>query len=456
MRQYEIDKADHAEVARELGSPQGRVRLEVTPDAEPSKFVIGGIAEEAVLEVVWPGGASRGASVRLQGSEGGLEDPGIVAISVAGHATPWLEVEGPIELAELRTSAVDVRLTGTGNQRVEQLRIEREGSIEGCHMCGATIDALQGEGVVRQQDGEIVMERTSGISVSVANMANSPVVHVVEATSCVFRRIKLRMAPGGRLIECRGNVRFVSCVDAFVVGVADDPLLVGAALDPDSGDEDLPLRNSVFMRVALEGETLSAFLGAAVEASIVDPDPQSVRRSLAKVPEPVREGTAELMLQRLSEKAPRPQAVDIAAAMVLEMRRTRISPWTVDWLLLHIFRILGYGRLVGPPLAVWAIGVGIVLGIRFWEAVDRPGGFISSTGIAADVQWGGMLRYAGDVLLSAALLPVTWIRTGTTADVVGLSGGYLVAARVLLAIPVVFAIGAARSRLRVRPAQLSH
>jgi hypothetical protein len=392
----------------------------------------------------------------LQGLRGGAEDMGVVVISIAGHEVQRLEIEGPIALAELRASAVDVHLTGTGNQRIEQLRIEREGSIKGCHMCGASVEATQAEGIIRQQDGELVMERATGISVSVTNMANSPIVHIVDATDCVFRRIRLRMAPGGQLVECRGNVRFVSCVDAFVAGVAGDPLVVGAAFDADAEDEDPLLRNSVFMRVALEGETLSAFLGAAVQASIVDPDPDSVRDSLESVPEAVREGLAEMMLQRLSEKAPRPQAVDIAAAMVLEMRRTRIAPWTVDWLLLHVFRILGYGRLVGPPVAVWAIGVGIVLGVRLWEAVDRPHGFISSAGFAAGVGWEEVVRYAGDVLLSATLLPVTWVRTGTTAEIVGLSGGYLVAARVLLAIPVLFAVGAARSRLRVRPAQLSH
>jgi hypothetical protein len=67
LQHYTLDEAVHADIARELGTSRGRVRLEVAAGSGSSKLLIGDIAEEAVLEVVWPGlPPHRGGSVRYR------------------------------------------------------------------------------------------------------------------------------------------------------------------------------------------------------------------------------------------------------------------------------------------------------------------------------------------------------------------------------------------------------
>lgn len=458
LKQYRFEDVTPGDIGRDLARPDGRVQIEVPLWHGERPLHVGGIAKGAILEIFWTQDDGRvdGAFVRIEGGAKETDQQGILRITVSGGFAREVTIDGAVDLAELRIGRARVHLTGVGEQRVERLVLDRLASVHGCRMCGTNIEATEANGVVTQRDGEVAISRARSIRMTAPKGISGPIVTVRDASGCLFEGLRLRLPPGARLVECRGSVRLVSCTAAFVIGAADAPLTVGAAFEDDGQPEDEVLRNSVLMGVKLESATLTAFLGAAAQASVMDPAPASVRSTLLCVPESIREGVAEMMLQRLSEKATRPQAVDIAASVVLEMRRRRIDRWTLDWLLLHAFRVLGYGRLVGPPLAVWAgMAIAIVLA-RLVQAVDEPSGALSPAGLADGAELTAMAYYAGNVLLTIVFLPLSWIRAGSTAELVGLAGGYLVAARVLLAVPLVFAIGAARSRLRVRPAALTH
>jgi hypothetical protein len=263
--------------------------------------------------------------------------------------------------------------------------------------------------------------------------------------------IAVEVGESGRIERCAGCIRLRRCWGT-IMGDGEHLLTVDFDVGGEVADSDA-LRGAVLMDVRIGADSLAAIIAASEEVRVLDPIPASIGWSLEHVRTGERSGIAELLHDRLSEKAKRPNTVDAAAVAVLETRRNAAKRPGVDWLLLHTYGALGYGRKVGRPLGLW-LGIVVVLcAARLGAAFEDSRGVISwhNGPVVASVP--RALSDGGDVVLSVALLPFTWGGT-STADLskrVGVIGGYLIAARILLLLPLLTAGAAVRRRIRVRP-----
>jgi len=270
--------------------------------------------------------------------------------------------------------------------------------------------------------------------------------HVVASQ---FDGIIVSIEPDGALLDCVGRIALMSAVRGRIISHPPGRLVIGAASDDATPIDDQPeLDGATIAGVYVDSQSVRKVLNAASSAAQFDLAPDGSSELLGSVALSTRLQVAERLHALLLERARNPHTVDAAKAALLEARRGRVRGANSDFILLSLSRLFGYGQSVIRPVVVWALVVAIILVHRLIAALDDHRGFIRSAPLHIQVDHAMWVK-AGDTLLSTLLLPANWVRLQEAAPAVGLSGGYLSAARLFLLILVLLFLAAARRRLRV-------
>lgn len=336
---------------------------------------------------------------------------------------------------------------------LERLDLEVAG-LTGAYLGGNNV--VVNRGVCRAFTDDEYVEVRYAREVSVKGHHTSLPVRLVDVRESQLTDIRITVPRRGAAIDCMGDITLEECrgrVDGRGKQARNHTrdASLSVAIAPKQGS-DGPFEGAGLSDFELDGRTLDELLNHADDLRSLDPTPASIPTALKLVNRDERARIAEQLHDQLSLKSQRPRTVDAAGREVLRARRAGLDARRIDWWLLSIYGLVGYGRSIRRPLMLFVAFVTMVLTYRIALAFHRDAGFLhSGDGLAISWSWPAVRR-AGDVFLTVVLLPVTFAtKNSSPANTVGLSGGYLVAARVILGLPAVVVLAAARRYLRVKP-----
>jgi hypothetical protein len=266
-----------------------------------------------------------------------------------------------------------------------------------------------------------------------------------------FEDLRLSAMIGSRLERCHGKIRLMSCRNATIQGAA-EPLHVEAAFSVSTAVAQRAFGGGELKDVVIEPGSIERIALIADQLRVLDPAPRMLHEAIAAVDGDKRLRVAELLHDRMSEKAARQHTVDTAAVSVLGLRRKAARRFRTEWWLLSSYAVLGYGRMIRRPLLLWLALVVLALGARFYRATSTTAGFVTDrSGVHVRSSFGAA-KVGGDIVLTTVLLPVTWSKSAGTAESrLRIAGGYLTALRLAMIVPLLAIAGAIRRRLRIKP-----
>lgn len=454
--QFKLGDAGTTAIADALKVVGATVSL-VVPASGPSSFtlLLPRPAQDVTLEFRWQDGArrSRPGFVQLQrlgrwGTAGSLVRFEAIPI---GEAGPAVIIKDALSCRKACVTDASLRAEESGIS-VHQLQVDRGREVEGVHLSGLVVAVRHGSFHGSGDGGSVSVQRTHDVELS--RRQGDPRVEICDwIQDARFDDVRVAVMPNARIEGCTGSIRLLRCVEATIEGRRGRPLDLEAVFELRDDSALGPLDGAVIRNVRIAPTSVRAIVAASSTVRVLDPAPDSVVDSLAAIDREDQTSVAELLHDRISDKAKRQETVDAAAMAVLDMRRRNARRFGTEWALLTGHWALGYGRRIARPLAVWATIVVLVLGFRIEHAARAPSGYLA---VGHGIHFRSPERAvvaAGNIVLTVALLPLSWNK-GVDDHVeqrVGLSGGYLMALRVAMIVPLVAAASAIRRRVRVRP-----
>lgn len=460
------------EIAAAISTPGAYVLLTV-PDGTDRHFDLPHPAEGVTLAIEWPW--LRIAAVpRIAFEQCAAPDPApsmrTLTFRLDADTSVLSLLSGTISCERVTVTAASLRTHGStvsaralsiesatarqvllGSTVVSVRRGQFDGRLDGDTLviAGASRAQVAGEAGAPDEHGS-----PGGAYVSPPPLVRADVIVTGQVMRCELIGVTLDARPGSLLEDCTGSIRLVSCREATIVGSRRDPLFVAADFPISIDERPRPLEGAVLLDVAIAPASMAAVVAESEMARVFDPAPETLERSLRSFDASRRTSIAELLHDRLGQKALRQQTVDTAAIALLDMRRSSARRSSGEWLLLNGYRLLGYGRRIARPLTLWLVIVSFTLGFRVNDALREESGLLSVHGGHVQIASAGpALKAAGNDALTIALLPVTWSH-GAEQGVeqrVGIHGGYLSLLRLLMIVPLLAAAGGVRRRVRVRP-----
>jgi hypothetical protein len=422
--------------------PKCRRSIEIPPLADGLTVHIVWVSEKDV------GRPARATLVALRSEPRSV---GFMALGVWGEVDETgrgrrLELAGVSNVGTLRSKGATLAVHGGFCSDLAELDIE--GGIAGATIGELGVDVLDGRCVVVDLDDGPCVERASGARfVGASRQAHMTCRDVADST---FENIAVSVETDGLVVRCAGEIRIVRAAGARILADASRRLVLGAVSDDRTPLEDRPeLDDAVLSGVYLAPGSIKKLLEAVGTVAQLDLAPAACSEVIAALPIDVRLQVAERLHSVIVLKARSPQTVDAASAALLEARRERTRRVSLEYLLLSTARLFEYGQSLRRPLVVWAVLTAAIVLHRAEVAIRDKAGLI---GLHPHfhIEFTEHLWYrAGDSILSTILLPANWVRLQETAPAVGLSGGYLSAARLVLLLVVILFLTAARRRLRV-------
>jgi hypothetical protein len=449
-------------VAAALAHPGAVVRVDVPSAVVTYDIAIEHYARDATLVFRWREEQWKEpvASVEI---EGFADATGPARCAVRGGPAPLLTVGGWLRA---RSATVKGAELDAGRLQVEQLAVGDAGSVAGTYLGNLRVAVRRGEldaqvdeaaGTLvrharRATLGETLFERLT------MELYGSPPPVTVTVTGQIVDSellgVVLTARPGALLEHCSGDVTLVECPGATIIGRRHAPLRVMSAFPELGARGTRPLEGAMLVDIVIERDSLSAVIAEAETATVLDPAPETLEPALYGDDGTLDASLAELLHDRLGEKATRQQTVDAAASAVLDARRYGTSFPHSEWLLLTAYWLLGYGRRIARPLTLWLLVVSVTLGMRAHHGLDDDAGLLRlHDGTTQIVASHANVVSAGADVLTILLLPISWGH-GSEESVeqrAGVPPGYLPALRVLLLVPLLAVAGGVRRRVRVRP-----
>ncbi len=452
----EVSQGELTRVLREAGRT---LRLTV-PLGCRRTFELPPLPAGSTLHIEWdaPGNGVRGATVTLGGAAEAPGRFGFVRVEIASQASGHgveaeIRADGPGNVAKLRSFGavvvVDRRFCG----RLREIDIG--GSLAGAVIGRTRVQVGTGSCHAFQREDALHLEEATNAQFH--GEADDVRLVVRHARRARFERVLLSVEQNGSLEQCSGVIRLITAECARVMGARDEAanpekrLVIAAATDDESRLADAPaMRDAVITNAYIAPHSVRKVLDGAKDAAQFDLATNAFHVLLAGTPAQTRVEIGERLRALIGEKAHNPETIQAAGAALLDARREEARGVNFDYVLLSIARVFDYGRSLRRPLAIWACVVATIVAHRVYQALKDPrGDVVWHHGLHVSWDGGHLLFTFGDTVLSILLLPANWVRLQEASGAVGLTGGYLSGARLVLLIVVVLFLAAARRRLRV-------